>query len=148
MNDHWLEILDEHIDAEAIERRVQENRVRYEQASTFMTGEDLEAIARDTWKEVIGETRAVAGAEKGLLVQERDCDIVPRHYLIDWRLPVLGPINAAIRRLINAEIRRFLLPALEKQSFVNRQLLQAVKDLAEENERLRLEIEKMRNEQR
>jgi hypothetical protein len=80
-----------------------------------------------------------------------DCDLVPRNYTIDWRTPIMGPIHAAIRRIVNAEIRRYLLPALEKQSFLNRKVLQTLDELARENQALarenaclREEIERLR----
>jgi hypothetical protein len=81
----------------------------------------------------------------------RDCDVVPRNYRIDWRLPILGPIHAWIRRIINSEVRRYLVPALEKQSFLNRKtlemldtLLKRQKALSRTNEHLRQEIERLR----
>ena len=76
----------------------------------------------------------------------QDCDIVPANYVIDWRVPILGPIHAAVRRVIHAELRRFLLPALEKQSHLNRAVLLALAELCQENARLSSDLEQVRQE--
>ena len=93
---------------------------------------------------MIGDTAKWLASDTPILIHQRDCDIVPRRYVINWRMPILGPIHALVRRLINAEIRRYLLHALEKQSYFNRQILRIVTDLTKENERLRQEIEELR----
>jgi hypothetical protein len=74
-------------------------------------------------------------------------DIVPENYVIDWRVPVIGPLHAAVRRVIHAEICRFLLPSLVKQSHLNRAVLQTLSDLCRENARLREELERLRQNQ-
>ena len=76
-----------------------------------------------------------------------ECDIVPENYVIDWRVPMIGPIHAAIRRVIYAEIRRSVLPALTKQSHLNRAVLQTLSELCQENARLRQELEALRQNQ-
>jgi uncharacterized protein YaaN involved in tellurite resistance len=58
-------------------------------------------------------------------------------------MPILGPLHAVVRRLINAEIRRYLMPALEKQSSLNRQLLRLVAELVQENDRLRRRVDEL-----
>ena len=141
MDENWLEISNENIDVEEIKQRVQARLMQRKKASPFSLDEDPIAVARDLWQDMIGHTTEGIDQDNTILPQPRDCDIVPRYYVIDWQNPILGPINALARRLINAEIRRFLLPSLEKQSSLNRRMLQALKDLAEENKRLRLEIE-------
>jgi hypothetical protein len=77
----------------------------------------------------------------------QDCDLVPARYEIDWRVPIIGPIHAAIRRLINAEIRRFLLPSLVKQSHLNRVVLRLLQELEQENVRLCQEMARLRHGQ-
>jgi hypothetical protein len=77
-------------------------------------------------------------------IRQRDGDIVPRYYAIEWRIPILGPIHAKVRRIINDEIRRYLMPSLRKQSTLNRQMLRALNDLGQENARLRQEIKGLR----
>jgi hypothetical protein len=143
MDENWLEISNENIDVAEIKRQIQVRLAKRRETSAVAT-EDLASIARELWLEIIGEPPEEMDQDKSILLTQRDCDIVPRHYVIDWQIPLLGPINALLRRLINAEIRRFLLPSLEKQSFFNRQMLQAMQALAEENRRLRLELEHLR----
>jgi hypothetical protein len=143
MDENWLEISNENIDVAEIKRQIQVRLAKRRETSAVVT-EDPASIARELWLEIIGDTMGEMDQDKSILLTQRDCDIVPRHYVIDWQIPLLGPINALLRRLINAEIRRFLLPSLEKQSFFNRQMLQAMQALAEENRRLRLELEHLR----
>ena len=139
MADDWLEIPDENINAEEIMGRVRA-RIAHRSTAPLSEVEEAEspmAVAEALWQEMIGD------AAGHIPTRRRDCDIVPRHYVIDWRIPVLGPIHALLRRIINAEIRRYLLPSLEKQSHFNRQMLRMLKGLVEENERLRREIKEL-----
>jgi hypothetical protein len=159
----WLEINQGDVDAQEVARQVRERLSRRDRSPPG--GEDPLAVARSLWEERIGPL--VHGADlDGAPADDRptgaapadwismwqdDCDLVPRNYTIDWRTPIMGPIHAAIRRIVNAEIRRYLLPALEKQSFLNRKVLQMLDDLAHEqdslareNARLREEIERLR----
>jgi hypothetical protein len=142
MSNHWLEISDDELDAEEIERQVRE-RIARRMVGTGAQ-EDPEAVAEALWQEMIGSGAEGAAPGQGLSLADADCDIVPRQYAIDWRTPVLGPIHARVRRIINAEIRRYLLPSLEKQSYLNRQMVSALNELRAENERLRQEIEQLR----
>jgi hypothetical protein len=77
------------------------------------------------------------------MIRPRDCDVVPRSYAIDWRIPILGPVHAMVRKIINAEVRRYLTPSLEKQSSLNRQMLRILRELAQENVRLRERIQEL-----
>jgi len=140
MNDDWLEIPDDAINAEEIVERVRA-RIAHHSTAALSESEDEEspeAIAQTLWQQMIGDTAAP------IPIRQRDCDIVPRRYVIDWRNPILGPMHALVRRIINAEMRRYLLPSLEKQSHFNRQMLRTLEDLVRENERLRREIEELR----
>lgn len=139
MSDDWLEISDERVNAQDIARRVEERAAGRGDANLAPPGAP-ELAARSLWKEM--QSNAEGGsAAQDIPIQPHDCDIAPRQYVIDWRTPILGPIHAAIRRIINAEIRRYLGPALEKQSYLNRQMSRAVQDLRRENARLRQKIE-------
>ena len=146
MADDWLEIPDENINAEEIMERVRA-RIAHRSTASLSESEETEsplAVAEALWQEMIGDA---AGGGNHIPIQRRDCDIVPRHYVIDWRIPVLGPIHALLRRIINAEMRRYLLPSLEKQSHFNRQVLRMLEGLVKENERLRREVEELREAQ-
>jgi hypothetical protein len=137
MSDQWLEISDENVDVEQIMRTIRE-RIAGRGDGPGET--DPAAVAADLWHEMIGDPTDDSLEGRLASIRPRDCDIVPRHYTIDWRNPILGPIHAVVRKVINAEIRRYLAPTLEKQSTLNRQMLQVLRDLAQENARLRQEL--------
>ncbi len=147
MSKDWLDIPDESINAEEIMKRVRAKIAHHSDASLSEETESPVAIAEALWQEMIGDTAGRSASSNRIPIQRCDCDIVPRYYVIDWRIPILGPIHALVRRTINAEIRRYLLHSLEKQSHLNRQMLQILEDLARENERLRQEIEELRGTQ-
>jgi hypothetical protein len=136
--DDWLEIPDPSVDVADVKATIRERMAaRGDVAYSQDTGEDPGKLADRLWKQMI------EGGEEGgnLPIREGDCDVVPRNYVIDWRMPILGPIHALVRRVINAEIRRYVSSSLEKQSYLNRQILQMLSGLIEENKRLRQEIE-------
>ena len=135
MSKDWLEMDDENVDVEEIAQQIQERLAQRKESATDTV--DPAAVAAGLWKEMIGDPTDDSLSGRIAAIRPRDCDIVPRHYVIDWRMPVLGPINAVVRRVINAEIRRYLAPSLEKQASLNRQLLQMIQDLAQENADLR-----------
>jgi hypothetical protein len=158
----WLEIAQGDVDAQEVARRVRERLSRRDLSP--QQGEDPVTVARTLWEERIGPRADGANVEGApaadrpvdaasadwIAIWQDECDLVPRNYTIDWRMPILGPIHAAIRRVVNAEIRRYLMSALEKQSFLNRKVLQMLddlarqnQDLARENARLREEIERL-----
>lgn len=151
MSDDWLDIPDGNINAEEIMERVRARIARRSGASLTSSsdeeGESPVTVAEALWQEMLGDTAGRSASGNHIPVQQRDCDIVPRYYVIDWRTPILGPIHALVRRIINAEIRRYLLPSLEKQSHFNRRMLRILEGLAEENGRLRREIEELRGTQ-
>jgi len=144
MSGDWLEIPDENINVEEIMRQIRERIARRSDVSPSEEVESPAAVAEALWIEMIGDTADGSALSKCIPIRQRDCDIVPHHYAIEWRIPILGPVHAMVRRLINAEIRRYLLASLEKQSSLNRKVMQALKDLARENVRLRREIEELR----
>lgn len=90
--------------------------------------------------QMLGDPSEISDSDVEMLVRLRDYDILPRGYKIDWRIPVLGPIHSIVRRLINDEIVRFLFPSLKRQSSLNRQLVDAIQELAYENQQLRFEV--------
>jgi len=143
MSDNWLEISDETIDVEEIVQQIRGRIARRTGVSPSEETESPAVIAEALRAEMIGEPVDELVPGKRFPIRRRDCDIVPHCYVIDWRIPILGPIHALIRRIINAEVRRYLLPSLEKQSQLNRQMLRMLQDLVEENGRLRQEIEEL-----
>ncbi len=139
MNDNWLEIADQDIDVKEIMQRIRERAARHYRDS-LPEGERPEDVAEDLWNATIGDGEGESLLSEWVSIRLSDCDIVPRQYVIDWRIPILGPIHSVIRRVINAEIRRYLSPSLKKQSHFNRKVLRALRGLARENARLRQQI--------
>lgn len=147
MSDDWLQIPDKDINVEEVMQQIRERIARRSSASPPEEVESPTAIAETLWKETIADPDDEFAFGRRVSIRRRDCDVVPRYYEINWRIPILGPIHAVVRRVINAEIRRYLLPSLEKQSRFNRKVLQVLKDLTQENARLHREIEELRGAQ-
>lgn len=139
MGENWLEIPDESIDAQELMSQIERRISAHNEEA-----EDLVAVVQAVRQEVIGMPLfdATLGSER-IALWQNDCDIVPHDYVIDWRVPILGPINALVRRVINAEIQRYLLACLRKQTHLNRQILYVLQQLADENERLKRQIEEL-----
>jgi hypothetical protein len=142
VGDGWLEIPDEEVDAEEIMEQIRARAADRVGTSSYEKDEDPVAAADALRQEMLENA---SGGE--IPIQRRECDIVPRNYVIGWRVPILGPIHALVRRLINTEIRRYLSSSLERQSYLNRQLLRVLDGLVEENKCLRREIEELRESQ-
>ena len=143
MDDNWLAISDQDISVGEIMRRIRERAARHYDGAPS-EGERPEQIAETLWNEMLGDVEGESVLSEWVSIRQSDCDIVPRQYVIDWRIPILGPIHAVVRRVINAEIRRYLMPSLNKQSRFNRKVLRAVRGLARENAHLRQQIEELR----
>jgi hypothetical protein len=143
MGEGWLEIADGEIDAGEVEARVRE-RMAGRRSEGVMEPEALLALAERLWEEEIGAREGDVAVGGRVRFWEKDCDVVPRDYTIEWRYPIVGPIHALVRRIIDNEIRCYLLPSLERQSRYNRHVLRALEELAQENVRLRQQIEELR----
>jgi hypothetical protein len=133
MDENWLEISGG-VDAQAIMRQIRA-RLAQRQGDTAP-----EAAANALWEEMLGEAARQAMSGE-ISIRREECDLVPHNYAIDWRIPILGPIHAVVRRVINAEIQRYLLASLRKQSQLNLQMLRAIKALQIENRQLRAELQ-------
>lgn len=138
----WLEIADEHIDVEKIMGEIRQRLGR--QGEISADGTPVQ-VANDLWKDIIGDVNAPLLANR-IPIRPQDCDIVPRNYKIEWRIPFVGHIHAVIRRIIDNEIRLFLYPSLDKQTRYNRRALWVLRSLMEENMRLRNDLEALREE--
>ena len=147
MSDDWIEVPDDAINAEEIMQQVRERIARRTSVPSPEEAQGPTVIAEALRAEMIEEPADGSVLGKRFPIRRLDCDIVPRGYVIDWRIPILGPIHALVRRVINAEIRRYLLPSLEKQSQLNRQMLRVLEELIRENGRLRQEINELRGTQ-
>lgn len=141
MADDLIVIHDDQIDVEEIMQQIRANIARRKGQS----GIDPVAISQELWESTIGDTTRFQQQLGGVPLTHHDCDIVPRDYVIDWRIPILGPIHSIVRRVINAEIRRYLDVSLGKQMRFNENVLRALHYLAQENHNLRQEIEGLRS---
>lgn len=146
-SDDLIEIRDPEIEVAEIMRKIRE---RVAQREGVASSEEMEpvAVAESLRAEMIGEPVDSSALGKHVSIRQNDCDIVPRHYVIDWRIPILGPIHAVVRRVINAEIRRYLMRSLKKQSHFNRKVLRALRSLAKENAQLRQQVEELQNQEK
>lgn len=137
MND-WLEIPDETVDAAQVRREI-DRRLAEMPAGVESPAEVMLELRR----KMLGEP-----GDDTDLPPLYEADIVPRDYAITWRNPILGPLNAILRRFVNLELRRSIYPALAQQSTLNRQMLQALMRLRAENEALRRQIERLRRREK
>jgi len=140
VKENWIEVAD--AEAEQLVRRIKDNLTR-RGAEQLAAGEDPLAIAQAVRQAWFGERADVPTAKDLASLVAADCDIVPRDYAITWRTPVLGPLHALFRRIIHAEMRRYLLRSLERQSYLNSVFLGALCELAHENQWLRQEIQRL-----
>lgn len=139
----WLVIRDPGINADGVAAQIRERLAGRTLEQAEPEAENACRVADALWERMIGDSSDVR-----VPIEQRDCDIIPRDYTIDWRVPILGPLNALVRRVINAEIRRYLMPALERQSYLNREFLRTLIDLREQNDRLQRRIEELRHDDR
>ena len=131
----WFSVADEQVDVEAVMDEIR-RRVAVQQAREQATpGEDPEQLARQLFRQMIAD-RDSAGQ-----LTYQDCEVLPQDYVIDWHIPVLGPLHGIVRRIINAEIRRYLEAGLTRQARFNRQMLLELQQLKQENRALRERID-------
>jgi len=143
MADDLIIIHDDQIDVQDIMRQIRANIARRGGAVQEV---DPVAISDELWSNTIGEVETHRVLER-IPLTRHDCDIVPQNYVIDWRNPVLGPPHAVVRRVINAEVRRYLDASLAKQTRFNETVLRTLRQLAQENAALRHEIERLQAQQ-
>jgi SAM-dependent methyltransferase len=72
-----------------------------------------------------------------------ECDLLPPDYRIDWRYPVVGPAHAALRRQVNAEVRRYVDPALARQTRLNYRLTELVQRIVRDRG---VEVQRLRDQ--
>ncbi len=136
--DNWLEVLDDSVDTTQIQHKIEQR------LATISIDERPEDIMIELRQKMLG----VYDATTAELPPLYEADIVPRRYTINWRNPILGPLNAILRRFVNLELRRSIYPALEQQSTLNRQILQELMRLRDENETLRRQVEALKRQNR
>ncbi len=143
MTDELIIIHDDQIDVQDIMRQIRANIAR---RTGTVPEVDPVAVSDELWGNIIGEADTRSALEQ-IPLTRHDCEIVPQNYVIDWRNPVLGPPHAMVRRVINAEIRRYLDASLAKQTRFNETVLRTLRQLVQENATLRREIDQLRGQQ-
>jgi hypothetical protein len=139
MAEDLIIIHDDQIDVQDIMRQIRANVARRDGAVPEV---DPVAVSDELWSNSIGGAEAISSLEQVPLTRH-DCDIVPHDYVIDWRHPVLGPPHAVVRRVINAEVRRYLDASLARQTRFNETVLRTLRQMVQENAALRHEIERL-----
>ncbi|MCL5958817.1 MAG: methyltransferase domain-containing protein, partial [Chloroflexi bacterium] len=129
------------VDVKALVRQIREQvaqrgvEARAEQQLLVETQEELWREQRESW--TVSEP-----PERVPPPSLEECEVVPGEYAIDWQNPILGPLNAQLRKIINAELRAYVRPMLEKQTHLNYK----IKDLFREVHQLRLDLHKLSRE--
>ena len=141
----WLEINHPEIDKQALQQKIEAQVTKTLSEIAQSDDNDPQTIAQNLWQALIGPLPHEVEATTPFIPSLADCDIVPRNYNIEWQHPVLGPINATIRQVINEEIRRYLLNSLEKQSALNRQISEVLQTLMAENKALKEELNRLQH---
>ena len=144
MSDDWLQISDEEIDVADIMQQIRCRIAQRSGASNPPQSQDPVAVANELWQEMIEPQADELTLRQRVSLWQDDCDIIPHTYVIDWRIPILGPLHSVVRRLIKAEIDRYLRPSLLKQVRFNQQVLRELRNLARENALLHQEIEELK----
>lgn len=133
-NHSWFRVTDPDVDVEAVMDEIR-RRVALRQAQEQAgAGEDPEQLAQRLYRQMIAERDSMEQ------LTYQDCEILPQDYVIDWHIPILGPLHGMVRRIINAEIRRYLEAGLTRQARFNRQVLLELQQLKQENRALRERI--------
>lgn len=131
----WFRVTDQEVDVEEVMDEIR-RRVALQQArEQAIAGEDPEQLARELYR------RMIADRDSTDRLTYQDCEVLPQDYVIDWRIPILGPLHGIVRRVINAEIRRYLEAGLTRQARFNRQVLLELQQLRQQNQALREHIE-------
>ena len=147
MSESWLEIGDPDLDAQEIERRIEARMAQRDVGDSLVAGDDVELDfggKGGDWPdpETLSDEAACDRISRWL----QDCGVVPANYVIDWRVPIIGRIHAAVRRVIHAETRRSVYPVLDKQSHLNRAVLSVLLELCQDNARLHRDLEQAHRE--
>jgi SAM-dependent methyltransferase len=141
--------LDARITAAADEVRASGARRR--ERGELPPDEQLDLLQERVWAQVVAAPPVAAQADAivdhevpappDVAFTLDECDLLSPGYRIDWRTPVVGPAHAALRRQVNAEVRRYVDPALARQTRLNYRLTELVqrivRDHAVEVQRLR-----------
>jgi hypothetical protein len=145
MDDDLIVVSDADINVQEIMRQIRANIARRKGDAAEQLEVNPVTVSEELWEDTIGEAARFQEQVGRVGLTRYDCDIVPRNYKIEWIHPILGPVHAVVRRIINAEIRRYLDASLSKQTFFNENVLQALQSLVAENLSLQQELQELRS---
>ena len=82
---------------------------------------------------------------RSALTEAMDAAHISAHFPILWDVPVAGRAVSLAKRVVRLLLRWYINPIVDQQNDFNAAVVRALNELAANQERLRLEIERMRN---
>ena len=82
---------------------------------------------------------------RSALTEAMDAAHISAHFPILWDVPVAGRVLALAKRVARLLLRWYINPIVDQQNDFNAAVVRALNELAANQERLRLELERMRN---
>ena len=124
-------------------------------AGRELSGPEIEATLADIRRRVRarhglspdapdGETGDPADA-RSALTEAMDAAHISAHFPILWDVPVVGRAVSLTKRVVRLLLRWYINPIVDQQNDFNAAVVRALNELAANQERLRLELERMRN---
>lgn len=129
---------------EALRHDIREAAARRRAQGELPPDEDLELLQAELWVEVEESslTSSLPVAETAdfdrpmppdVSFTLEECEVLPANYQVDWHRPVVGQAHAAVRRQINAEVRRYVDPALARQTRLNYRLTELLQRIVRDH---------------
>ena len=82
---------------------------------------------------------------RSALTEAMDAAHISAHFPILWDVPVVGRAASLTKRVVRLLLRWYINPIVDQQNDFNAAVVRALNELAANQERLRLELERMRN---
>ena len=82
---------------------------------------------------------------RSALTEAMDAAHISAHFPILWDVPIVGRAVSLTKRVVRLLLRWYINPIVDQQNDFNAAVVRALNELAANQERLRLEIERMRN---
>ena len=124
-------------------------------AGRELSGPEIEATLAEIRRRVRERHGLPPGAPDGAagdptesrsaLTEAMDAAHISAHFPILWDVPVAGRALALAKRVARLLFRWYINPIVDQQNDFNAAVVRALNELAANQERLRLELERMRN---
>ena len=82
---------------------------------------------------------------RSALTEAMDAAHISAHFPILWDVPVVGRAASLTKRVVRLLLRWYINPIVDQQNDFNAAVVRALNEIAANQERLRLELERMRN---